>query len=159
MENYSEMVDEVLRGLDWGLIMNFYESGTYIETRKKKKNKDLSIKVTKESIKKELKDLIRFVVDSNAKELHHDQWIIFWRSGEDERNRLGSRLEVAFVPTRFVSFENDTVADDHAIEPDLDEMEKETLKDLLTKSIKEENYELSAVIHSRLKKLSKGKTS
>lgn len=161
MENNSKIIEEVLRNLNWELILSFYASEPSEEDYTKKHSKTTRLKPkTLQQIKKELKDLLLFVTQSNIRELHHEQWIIFWRSGDESsvnntHTNLGSRLEVVFVPTRSVSHGNNAMPDDIHTAQDLDEIERDTLNVLLAKSLKEENYELCAVIHGRLKKLNK----
>lgn len=152
MENYSKLIDEVFKRLDWDHIMRYFETqhgDAYEDTTSKKGKK---IRVTTRSvftIKKELRDLVKFVIDSNFNELQHNNWIIFWSNKES-----GYRLEIIFTPTRVVMSENDT-PEEEDLAGNPDEIERDVLKEMLIKSIKEENYELSAVIHSRLKKLDK----
>ena len=150
MENYSKLIDEVFKKLDWDHIMKYYETrGELEEDATGKKGKKVRIH-TKNilTIKKELKDLVKFVVDSNFSELQHDNWIIFWSNKES-----GYRLEIIFTPTRAVMSETDSIEDEEIFGSD--EVERDVLRDMLKKSIREENYELSAVIHSRIKRLDK----
>ena len=127
--------------------MKFFELNAKIEEdphHKRGKKVRLSQK-TQFTVKKELKDLIKFAIDSNFDELQHENWIIIWS------NKNGFRLEVIFTPTRI------TISETEEIEEDLnsDEVERDVLSDMLKKAIGEENYELAAVIHSRLKKIDK----
>ena len=153
MENYSKLIDEVFKRLDWDHIMRYFETqhgDAYEDTTSKKGKK---VRVTTKSvfaIKKELRDLVKFVIDSNFNELQHNNWIIFWSNKES-----GYRLEIVFTPTRAVMCENDNSPEEEDPVGNSDEIERDVLKEMLVKSVKEENYELSAVIHSRLKKLDK----
>lgn len=164
MENNLKIINDVLKNLDWDLIMSFYSpepADEYYVKKRGAKTQQLKPKSLMD-IKKELRDLLSFVIQGGIRELHHDQWIIFWRSGEEgeTRNNLSSRMEVVFVPTRSVSHGNNPIdKDDLHTAIDLDEIERDTLFTLLKKSIAEENYELCAVISSRLKKLNKTKPS
>ena len=148
MENYSKLIDEVFKKLDWDHIMKYYETrGELEEDSSSKKGKKVRVHAKSIlSVKKELKDLVKFVVDSNFSELQHDNWIIFWTNKES-----GYKLEIIFTPTRAVISEKDNIEDEEIFGSD--EVERDVLKDMLKKSIKEENYELSAVIHSRIKRL------
>lgn len=148
MENYSKLIDAVFKRLDWDHIMKYYENKE-IEEDQGKRGKRVRLNTkTLATVKKELRDLVKFVMDSNFSELQHDNWIITW-SNKDK----GYRLEIIFTPTRAILLEDeDNVEDD---DMSSDEVERDVLRDMLKKSIKEENYELSAVIHSRLKKLDK----
>jgi len=152
MENYSKLINEVFSKLDWDHIMKYYDQNKTIEEEqpnKKGKHVRLNTK-TLGTVKKELRDLVRFVVDSNFSELQHDNWIILWSTKES-----GYRLEIVFTPTRAVVLEDESSNVEEDDIPNSDEIERDVLKDMLKKSIQEENYELSAVIHSRLKKLDK----
>lgn len=144
MENYSKMIDSVIKKLDWDIIMKYYENGNFEEIPHKRKRVQITTKSIV-AIKKELKDLAQFAIDGNLSEVQHDNWMILWNV---------NRLEIIFTPVRATSSINDNTAeDDEEINSDI--VERDVLKDMLDKSIKEENYELSAVIHSRLKKLEK----
>jgi hypothetical protein len=151
MENYSKLIDEVFKRLDWDHIMKYYDQNKEIEEEqpnKRGKRVRLNTK-TVATVKKELRDLVRFVVDSNFSELQHDNWIILWSNKES-----GFRLEIVFTPTRAVVLEDEDTTDEEEL-PSSDEVERDVLRDMLKKSNQEENYELSAVIYSRLKKLDK----
>jgi hypothetical protein len=153
MKNYSKLIEDVLKKLDWDHIMKYYENHRDVDDEpiKKGRGKKVSVNVkTVHTVKKELKDLVRFVIESGFTELQHDNWIIFWSNKEN-----GWRLEIVFTPTRAVLSENAESAEDADEIMNSDEIERDVLSDMLKKSIKEENYELSAVIHSRLKKLDK----
>lgn len=154
MENYSKLIDGVFKKLNWEYIMRYYEmNGDIEEEQPNTSKKGKKVRVNAKSIhtvKKELKDLVRFVIESNFNELQHDNWIIYWSNKE----KNGYKLEIIFTPSRAMVSENEPVeeAEDTM---NSDEIERDVLRDMLKKSIKEENYELSAVIHSRLKKLDK----
>lgn len=152
MENYSKLIDGVFKKLNWDYIMRYYEmNGDIEEEQPSKKGKKVRVNAKSvHTVKRELKDLVRFVIESNFTELQHDNWIIFWSNKE----KNGYRLEIIFTPSRAMLCENESIEED---EPTMnsDEMERDVLLDMLKKSITEENYELSAVIHSRLKKIDK----
>ena len=151
METIQKLIDEVLRKLDWDLIMKYFESTGVIEdepiqSKKRVKRVQLNMK-SLFTVKKELTDLIKFVIESNFDELQHDNWIISWTKG------TGCRLEVVFTPTRVIITENFDEDDEPILNSDI--VERDVLTDMLNKAVLEENYELAAVIHSRLKKLDK----
>lgn len=152
MENYSKLIDEAFKKLNWDHIMKYYDSHGEVEedpTSTKKKRVRLNTKSIT-TIKKELKDLMKFAMESNINEIEQDNWIIVW-SNKD----VGYRLELIFTPTRAVVSDDEAATFDDDDAQSSDEIERDVLKDMLKKSIKEENYELSAVIHSRLKRLDK----
>lgn len=149
MENYSKLIDAVLKKLDWDIIMKYYELNATIEEDPDQKKKGKKVRLSQKTqftVKKELKDLIKFAIDSNFDELQHDNWIIIWS------NKNGFRLEVIFTPTRVTIAETEDIEDEYL---NSDEVERDVLNDMLKKAIGEENYELAAVIHSRLKKIDK----
>jgi len=150
MENYSKLIEAILKKLDWDHIMKYYETHSS-EVEEDPKRKGKRVRVTSKNlstIKKELKDLIMFVIESNFNELQHDNWIISWFN-----KGTGYRLEVIFTPTRSLISENEEDEEDDLLNSDI--VERDVLKDMMIKSVNEENYELAAVIRDRLKKLDK----
>jgi len=130
--------------------MKYYETHSS-EVEEDPKRKGKRVRVTSKNlstIKKELKDLIMFVIESNFNELQHDNWIISWFN-----KGTGYRLEVIFTPTRSLISENEEDEEDDLLNSDI--VERDVLKDMMIKSVNEENYELAAVIRDRLKKLDK----
>jgi hypothetical protein len=136
-----KLIETAIKGLDWKAIMEFYNSKTFVESDGRKTSRHI------ESVRKELKDLVHFVIESHMEEVQHDQWIIFWRN---------ERLDIAFVPTRSSSHSKEEPPIE-VEEMDMDDMEKEALEELLEKNTKEENYELCAVIRDRLKQIVRAK--
>jgi len=153
MENYSRIIDAVLKKLDWDYIMKYFDNhGGFDDEEISSKRKRIKINSNTKNIltvKKELKDLIQFVIDSSFTELQHDNWIIFYTAKDS-----GYKIEVVFTPTR--ASVSDSLEDEPLeTETSSDERERDVLQNMLDKSIKEENYELSAAVFSRLKKLDK----
>ena len=142
MENYSKMIEDAISCLNWNLVMNYYNEDTY----------QLK-KITKETVKKELRDIISFCIDSNTKFFQHGQWVIVFTSADDADEKLGPSIEVMFVSTKSVSYKCEDIHIEDEL--DVDAVEKDTMDRLLSKAIGEENYELAAIIHSRLKKINK----
>lgn len=140
------MISEAINCLNWNVIMTFYNNEDVKDGGHKQ--------VTIEKVKKELRDISRFAIENNITEVDHVQWIILYKNNEtDGKNGLGSRLEIIFVPTRAASFEDEfKIAEE---EEDIDAMEMEILEELLEKSVKDERYELSAVLRDRMKKVKK----
>jgi hypothetical protein len=152
MENYSKIIDSVIKKLDWDTIMKYYDYVDYEEGPNKRKRVQIKTKgIT--TIKKELRDLIQFVIDGNLNEIQHVNWIISWKN-----NETGFKLDIIFAPVRASITDTSEFVEEECIS-NSDLAERDVLKDMLNKSILEENYELSAVIHSRLKKLDKILTS
>lgn len=145
MKNYSKMIDDVINKLDWDHIMKYYDNKE-IDVKKKGRKVEVGLKNVF-TIKKELKNLILFVIENNAGEIQHDNWIIYWHIKDS-----GNRLEIIFTPTRILY---DDSIEDMNIEEYSETSELKTLNEMLDKSVKEENYELSAVIFSRIKRLKK----
>ena len=145
MKNYSKMIDVVINKLDWNHIMKYYDNKDVDIKRNGKKIEVDSKSIS--TIKKELRDLINFVIENNAGEVQHENWIIYWHIKDS-----GNRLEIIFTPTRILYDDSDEeILDEEYSET----TELKTLDEMLSKSVKEENYELSAVIFSRIKRLKK----
>lgn len=148
-KNFKKMFDEATRCLNWDVIMNFYESSDKESVFLKKSRGRGGI--TKENIRKELRNLVEFVISSDLSRFEADQWIILCKKNEGD---LGAMLEIIFAPTKSCAFENEV---DYPTEEEAtqDAYEIEVLTELLNKSVKEENYELSAVLRDRINKIMK----
>lgn len=152
----KEMMNEAIRCLNWDIILDYYSIHDYFEIGiKKRKNVTKTHKgVTKDFLIKELKSIITFVIDGGLHEFDHDQWFIIYRNYEEiGKNGLGARLEILFSPTKSVAFESEVRMPDE--DTDSTVMERDVLIKLLNKSVTEENYELSAVLRDRIKKVDK----
>ena len=147
MKNYSKTIDDAINRIDWDVVRTFYKEFETISIKKKSYYKAKTVP----EIKRELRDLITFAIEGNCKELHHDQWIISW----DDNFRKGMfSLEVYFVASKSTSIE---AIEDEELDEDMgpDMIERGVLISMLDKNVKEENFELAAVIRDRLKKLEK----
>ncbi len=134
-KDYSKMVEQTINALNWTVILACYQEDIPAQFAERKK-------LDKQTIKKELKDLLHFIIDTNIKHMEHESWVINWE--EDHK------LEVLFCPTKSVVGE----LEDVSTESD-DEQEIRELTVLLMKSEKEEKYELCAAIKSNIKKLTR----
>jgi len=146
---FKKMFDEAIRCLDWDVIMSFYDSNDYESAYFKKRRGRGGI--TKDSIRKELRNLVDFVLTNDISRFEAEQWIIISKKNEGD---LGGMLEIIFAPTKSCAFEKE---DDYPTEEEInqDAYEVEVLQELLDKSVREENYELSAVLRDRINKIKK----
>lgn len=148
MGNFSKLIDDAFSCIDWSLVLQFYNENEYSDKYHKKRINVL------QHIKNDLRNLCNFVIDNNLNYFDQDQFIIRWNNMADDS--LGDKLEILFVPVRGCSFTN---------EPDLNyiELDKESgdlleynaTCDLLEDAIRDENYELAAVLRDRIKALDK----
>jgi hypothetical protein len=145
MENYSKVVNDAINKIDWNVVKMFYKELESISTKKKVHFQAKSLA----DIKKELRNLIEFAIEGNCREVRHDQWIVSWK---DDYKTGTFNLEVFFVACKATT-KNEVERDDDDLNPDL--VEQGVLKNMLDKSVREENYELASVIHKRLGKLDK----
>lgn len=143
MENYSKAIDDAINKIDWNIVRMFYDQ---LETVSSKKKVTYKAKTLTE-IRRDLRNLIKFAIEGNCKEVRHDQWIISWR---DDYKSGTFDLEVLFVASS-ASTREDLVNDVDDLDPDA--VEYGVLKEMLDKNIQEEKYELASVIHKRLNKL------
>ena len=127
----AKLSADALAGIDWELVAQI---------------KQVSGQALKD-IKRKVSNIIAFVLDSECNEIRMGDWIVSFIQFEDK-----VKLEVLFVPTRSEIYEDEKIKKELMSE---DEQEKSVLLTILRNSIAEENYELSAVCHSRLKKLDK----
>lgn len=147
MENYSKAIDSAINKIDWDIVKMFYRELESISQKKKVVFRAKSVP----EIKRDLKDLIKFAIEGNCKELRHDHWIISW----NDNYKTGTfSLEVFFIASKASAMDEFNAPEvEDELDPDM--VEKGVLEEMLVKSVKEENYELSAVIHRRLNKLNK----
>lgn len=145
----KKMFNEAVRCLNWDIIMNFYESNDQESFFLKKRRGRGGL--SKDSIRKELKNLVEYVHNNDISRFEADQWIIMYKKGDGD---LGAMLEIIFAPTKGCSFENEVEYPTEE-EATQDAYEVEVLTELLEKSVKEENYELSAVLRDRINKINK----
>lgn len=133
-KDYSKMIAEIINSLNWDVILACNQERVPARFSDKKSEKP--------NLKKELKELLGFIIDTNIKHFEHDSWIINWNDG---------KLEVLFCPTR--SSKNETEID--LENESTDEQEIRELMELLVKSEREEKYELCAAIKSNIRKLNR----
>lgn len=172
-KDYTAMINEAIKCLNWAFILKCYSENKlewfeYNDGKKKKPKKIQEKGAPSEAeIKKDLKNIIKFVISHQINEFMIGHWLIFWMDSktfntyidETQKDDLGSQLEIIFCPSRSISFENEPYLEDKykdlIKDTELDKMELTALKDLLVKSVGEENYELAAVVRDRIKKVQK----
>lgn len=135
------IIEEAIGCLNWTVIAENYRDYERIVGKKKRET-------TVETIKQDLRNLCTFIVENNISYFDQDQFVIIWRT-TDIDYKLGSKLEIMFVPTRSTAFgeEEYDMRDD---EIDSTQLELDTLESLLVNSINEENYELAAILRDRI---------
>lgn len=137
-----KLINEAINCLKWDVILNFYaETANSFEYDKKYGSK--------ESITNELRNVCRFVIENNMSNFDQEQFIISWKDDSE----FGGKLEIMFVPSRACAYEREV--ETVPAELDSDKIEHEVMLELLEKSVKAENYELSAVLRDRIKKVKK----
>lgn len=136
----KKIIDEAISCLNWTVITDNYRDYEKIVGKKRK--------TTMETIKQDLRNLCTFIVENNISYFDQDQFVIIWRT-TDIDYKLGSKLEIMFVPTRASAFgeEEYDLRDD---EIDSTQLELDTLESLLANSVKSENYELAAILRDRI---------
>lgn len=137
----KKIIEEAIGCLNWNVIVDNYRDYERIVGKNKRKT-------TMNSIKQDLRNLCAFIMDNNISYFDQDQFVIIWRH-TDIDYKLGSKLEIMFVPTRACAFgeEEYDMRDD---EIDASQLELDTLDSLLSNSISEENYELAAILRDRI---------
>lgn len=140
-KQFKKIIEEAIGCLNWNVIVENYRDYERIIGKKKRKT-------TIDSIKQDLRNLCMFIMDNNISYFDQDQFVIVWRH-TDIDYKLGSKLEIMFVPTRACAFgeEEYDMRDD---EIDATQLELDTLESLLVNSISEENYELAAILRDRI---------
>lgn len=149
-KKFKKIFDEASNCLNWEVIMNFYEAAEYESTFIQKKRNQ---KISKDHVKKELMKLVNFVLTNETTRFEADQWIIIYKNNGE----LGNMLEIIFCPTKGCAFEKEPDCRMEEEEADTEAQEQMVLKDMLDKSVEDENYELSAVLRDRIKRIDKSK--
>lgn len=133
-----KLINEAINCLNWSVIVETYkdyEGDT-------KKSKGINV------IKRDLKNLCKYIISNNIKNFESDQFVVKW---EFVNNKLGSKLEIIYVPTKSCAYTQ---------EPDMEltnepimsvDEELGALKKIINDAILEENYELAAIIRDRIK--------
>lgn len=137
----KKTIEEAISCLNWTIIADNYRDYEKIVGKKKRR-------MTVDTIKKDLRNLCHFIIENNISHFDQDQFVIIWRH-TDIDHKLGSKLEIMFVPTRACSYgsEEYDLRDD---EIDATQLELDTLTSLLSNAINEENYELAAILRDRI---------
>jgi len=141
MDKQSKIIiEEAISCLNWTIIVENYRDYEKNGEKKRKTNID--------TIKTDLRNLCHFIIENNISHFDQDQFVITWRN-TDVDHKLGSKLEIMFVPTKACAFgeeERDMKND----EVDATQLELDTLSSLLANAISEENYELAAILRDRI---------
>lgn len=153
-KHQKKLILEAFKLIDWNAVLIVYNGCGH----KIKGHRD-SAGFTRDYVKKELMSLCEHMLVQNIEELELDYWIIRWTTLFVSSDRKWNKIEILFIPNRACAREDEIFIDD-VPEGDteiceLDEQERKALESLLKKSEKEENYELCAAIHTRLKKLNR----
>jgi hypothetical protein len=158
----NRLVDKTIATLDWDTILEVNKSfkhgiGDGVTAIPGMKRKSFSDGISKNDIKGELKNLLKYVIDNDLNELVYGYWMIFWNNGKESEEYLNemmeemeedfdgeivvnSTLEVIWSPQRtYIEYENSK-------ESDSINSEEHVLNALLERSLNEENFELSAKI-------------
>lgn len=139
-KQFKRIIDKTISCLNWDVIVQNYRDCECIIGKKK-------LHTTLDSIKKDLYNLCVFIIENNISYFDQDQFIIIWKHTNID-HKLGSRLEIMYVPSRsIVSNEDYEFRDD---EIDDAQLEISALERLLDTSIDEENYELAAILRDRI---------
>jgi len=140
----KKIIEEAISCLNWNVIVENYRDYEKITGKKRR--------TTSDTIKTDLRNLCVFIIENNINYFDQDQFLIIWRHTDND-SKLGNKLEIMFVPTRACAFSEDVCAE---IDDDIDttQLELDTLSSLLSKSLKEENYELAAILRDRINTVS-----
>ncbi len=141
-KHVMKLINEAINCLKWDVILNFYAEAANMYDSDKRYS-------SKESITKELRNVCLFVIQNNMSDFDQEQFIILWKDDSE----FGGKLEIMFVPSRSCAYEREV--ETVPAELDSDKIEHEVMLELLEKSVKAENYELSAVLRDKIKKVKK----
>lgn len=138
----NNLIDEAINCLNWDVIIDNYRDYEQIVEKKKRPT-------TTNSIKTDLRNLCRFMIENNISYFDQEQFIVTWRHS-DLDDKLGSKLEILYVPTRSCAYENEAVYEVRDDEAEDYEAELMALERLLDNAVESENYELAAVLRDRV---------
>lgn len=162
VKELNKLVDKTISTLDWDTIFEVnkvfkHGIGDGVTAIPGIKRKAFSDGISKNDLKSELRNLLKYVIDNDVNELIYGYWMIFWSNAkytEEYLNEmmeemdedlegeivLNSTLEVIWSPQRtYIEYENPR-------ESEIVNGDEIFLNTLLEKSLSEENFELSAKI-------------
>ena len=164
----SELINQIISNLNWDAILQsnkvfklgIGDSSIVIPGIKKKPYNE----ITKNDLKNELKTLIDFIIENNAKEVAYGPWILYWNNidwqetlnnlSDEELEQIqendpefdleneilsitqNTTLEVMYCPHRIQIFGQIDINKD-------DDSDLYRLENMLKKAINEDNYEVA----------------
>ncbi len=165
-KEHSKLMEKVIQSFDWDSILEINRvlkvgTGMGSEIIPGVKKKPFGDKISKGDFKSELKSLIKHAVENHIPQLNYGNWIIYWVSDdwdieinypqeidEDDEDPIGDdetffvmepHLEVIYSPQRI------SLTGEISEFPE-DEKEHVNLEEMLSKAIKNEDYELATKI-------------
>jgi len=138
------LIDAAINKLNWSIIISSY---TDYETIPNKKIRPVTIN----TIKKDLKNVCKFIIENNITYFDQDQFIITW----DYKSQINGKLDILYVPTRSTTFDDKYRFEPLDDESEISETELAAFQKLLVNAVNVEDYELAAVLRDRINRANK----
>ncbi len=140
---HDKMVLDVIKGINWQRVKYFHSCFDIKWQFEEKEGHIMERYPTISELKEELRSLLKFVIERNARSLDYSNWIIFWTDEEAAKNEglSGARLEAIF------SLEETFVLDNMTEENNNEALIQAKLKEAIDK----EQYEKAAQFRDKLK--------
>lgn len=146
MKNYDNMIQEVIRTINWNRIKychQVFDIKWEFEAKDEKGNSRIFERYpTVSELKEELRTLLKFAIEKDIKTLDYSNWLIFWTNEENagKEGYSSARLEAIFT------LEDTFVVDNSSKEEDT----VSVLEAKLEEALKKERYEEAARLRDRI---------
>lgn len=148
----SLKLDKIVNSIDWDTVYDYHNKLNILWDIK---NNDGTIDTRVPEVndlREELSSLIVYMFDNNCDYLSYGTWVIFWET--DDPTKLGEIRIIFRLGDYLISDTEHNPDGNYTPFPD----DKDSLKDLekqLKSAIKEEDYELAALIRDEIQDLNK----
>ena len=139
--NHEKMIQEVLKTINWNRIKYFHQVFGIKWQFDEKDGQVIERFPTISELRDELRSLLKFAINKNARNLDYGNWLIYWTDEEaaQKEGLSSARLEAIFSLEETFVIDND--GEDDAVK---------ILESKLDDAIKKEKYEEAAKIRHKI---------
>jgi hypothetical protein len=177
---HKELIKKVINAIDWKSIMEVHKAfnigiGSSNISIPGVVMKNYSESLTENDLKKELRSILKYVIENDIPEINYSYWVIYWTNDDwDFRIDLGGyedeeemeemedeaeddmiinvrpKIEMLYAPQKLIMV-GDMEENDEGNEKEDENFQMDLLEKLLAKSIHDENYEQSSKIRDLIR--------
>jgi hypothetical protein len=149
----SLKLDKIVNGIDWETVYDYHKKLNILwDIKNKDGSIDTRIPII-DDLRDELKSLVAYMDDNDCDYLSYGTWVIFWDS--DDPTKLGE-IRIIFRLGDYVISDTERNPQDGNYIPYPENGDSlDDLEDQLKSAIKEEDYELAALIRDEIQYLNK----